>query len=566
MSAILGAEGAGKSSLLHIIGGQKLSSGAEVSGKVYFNEKSMDEGREQAWQKCAFVEALDSHYRDLTVREVDSYALELRNHEEDRTVEVFEKTLAQTLTLLQLTELQNTKVKYLTAGETRRLSIAEEIVVGPMLVLLDEPITGLDARESSIIITQTLREMVNQDRTVVCTLHQPSAAVFAVFDTLVLLSKGYLVYMGPADKAVDFFISSPSLEISNTNFKNPAEFLLGVSSGLIVNGTGGTINVDTLEKHYIASSAFGYYNGMETLRSSDKSGQHDVLRFSHGSGGDQNSEWRCASFDGAAPGSFVRRSMNYSKAHENPSYWDLLFLQYYVPFMSFFDDMRHVDWVANTRRSSILLRRASRVLFQRPRMVAFSTVTHVATALVMVYIVIDGVENSAAVLTPTAAFGGFLLMMMNIQFAFFLFNNQKVFLREHSRGLYSTFLRWLVEPLPLLLLRSFQGFLYAVVIHEGLGLQGGDVGIYFVLMTWFMALACTMIIETICYTLKDIRDVYGAIIVCALVLFLFSGMFFKADTLPRWMAPWLPSISIIRWYSQGIINNEFEDNSEVGNK
>jgi ABC-type multidrug transport system ATPase subunit len=563
---IMGAEGAGKSSLLHIIGGQKLSSGAEISGKVYFNDKSIDDGREKAWQKCAFVEALDSHYRDLTVNEVVRYALELRNHEEDMSSGVFLQTLEQTFTLLQLSDLKNTKAKYLTPGEMRRLSIAEEIVVGPLLVLLDEPITGLDAREASIIITQTLREIVNQDRTVVCTMHQPSAAVFEVFDTLVLLSKGRLIYIGPADKAVDYFISSPTLGISNTNFSNPAEFLFGVSGGFIVNGQGGQISTETLEKHYFDSSAFGYYNGMETFRSNDKTEQNEDLSLSGAGGGGQQQEeskWRCASFDGAAPDSFVRRSVNYSHAQENPSYWDLLFLQYYVPLVSFFVDLGHIDFIANARRSSVLLRRASRVLFQRPRMMFFSTLTHVATAFVMVYIVVDDQENNAAVVTPTSAFGGFLLMMMNIQFAFFLFNNQKVFLREHSRGLYSTFLRWLVEPLPLLLLRSCQGFVFALIIHQGLGLQGGEVGMYFMLMTWFMCLACTMIIETICYTLKDIRDVYGAIIVTALTLFLFSGLFFKPATLPEWMGPWLPSISIIRWYAQGIINNEFDDNLNV---
>lgn len=252
----MGAEGAGKSSLLHIIGGQKLSSGAEISGKVFLNDRSLDGGREKAWQKCAFVEALDSHYRDLTVGEVVQYALELRNHEENMNRETFLQTVEQTCTLLQLSELANTKAKYLTAGETRRLSLAEEIVVGPMLVLLDEPITGLDAREASIIITQTLREIVNQDRTVVCTMHQPSAEVFGVFDTLVLLSKGHLVYIGPAEKALDFFISSPTLGISNSSFTNPAEFLFGISGGFVLNNHVSSGGCDSL------LVAYAFFNSM----------------------------------------------------------------------------------------------------------------------------------------------------------------------------------------------------------------------------------------------------------------------------------------------------------------
>jgi ABC-type multidrug transport system ATPase subunit len=233
LSAIMGAEGAGKSSLLHIIGGQKLSSGAELSGKIYYNDKSIDDGRLKSWQKCAYIEAQDTHFRDLTIGQVISYALELRNEDSEMSNEDFERTVEQTLVLLQLTDRRNTKCKYLSAGEIRRLSIAEELVVGPMLVLIDEPVTGLDARESSIILTQTLREVVNQDRTVVCTMHQPTAAVFELFDTLVLLSKGRLIYIGPANKAVNYFITSPTLDISNSSYKNPAEFLFAVSAGFV---------------------------------------------------------------------------------------------------------------------------------------------------------------------------------------------------------------------------------------------------------------------------------------------------------------------------------------------
>ena len=68
--------------------------------------------------------------------------------------------------------LKNTKSKKLTEGELRRLTIAEDIVHGPHLILIDEPITSLDPRESSIIMTSAIRELVNQDRTVVVTLHQ----------------------------------------------------------------------------------------------------------------------------------------------------------------------------------------------------------------------------------------------------------------------------------------------------------------------------------------------------------------------------------------------------------
>lgn len=46
---------------------------------------------------------------------------------------------------------------------------------GPSLILVDEPITDLDHKDIPIIMTRTFRELVNQDRTVICTMHQVSA-------------------------------------------------------------------------------------------------------------------------------------------------------------------------------------------------------------------------------------------------------------------------------------------------------------------------------------------------------------------------------------------------------
>ncbi len=123
----------------------------------------------------------------------------------------------------------------MTPGQRRRLSIAEEIVHGPNLILLDEPITSLPPKDASVIMTGTLRELVNQERTVICTMHQPPAAVFSLFDTLALLSKGRLIYIGKADEAVSFFIESPTLQFDFQEYANPADFLHDISGCLIYN-------------------------------------------------------------------------------------------------------------------------------------------------------------------------------------------------------------------------------------------------------------------------------------------------------------------------------------------
>lgn len=68
--------------------------------------------------------------------------------------------------------MKHVKSKNLSSGCLRRLSIAEEMVHGPSTLFIDEPITGLDNKDVSIIMSSALREYVNQERTVVVTLHQ----------------------------------------------------------------------------------------------------------------------------------------------------------------------------------------------------------------------------------------------------------------------------------------------------------------------------------------------------------------------------------------------------------
>jgi ABC-type multidrug transport system ATPase subunit len=121
------------------------------------------------------------------------------------------------------------KVKYLNRGEYKRLSIAEEMVHGPKLLLMDEPTTGVSLYETSILMA-TFREMVNADRTVVATMYQPTTEAFNLFDSLMLLSKGRVIYAGRISAATEFFTTSP-YQYAIESFGNPADFLADISAG-----------------------------------------------------------------------------------------------------------------------------------------------------------------------------------------------------------------------------------------------------------------------------------------------------------------------------------------------
>ncbi len=71
------------------------------------------------------------------------------------------------------------------------------MVANPSLLFLDEPTSGLDSRAAAIVM-RAIKNVAKTNRTVICTIHQPSAYLFEMFDNLLLLQKGgKTVYFGP---------------------------------------------------------------------------------------------------------------------------------------------------------------------------------------------------------------------------------------------------------------------------------------------------------------------------------------------------------------------------------
>jgi ABC-type multidrug transport system ATPase subunit len=87
---------------------------------------------------------------------------------------------------------------------------------------------------------------------VLSTIHQPSPEAFALFDKLVLLAEGRLIYQGPAAKAVQFFEQSP-FGFSRRPGANPADFVIAVAGGFLTAADGRSVTAGELAVH---SSSF----------------------------------------------------------------------------------------------------------------------------------------------------------------------------------------------------------------------------------------------------------------------------------------------------------------------
>ncbi|GAV74687.1 ABC_tran domain-containing protein/ABC2_membrane domain-containing protein [Cephalotus follicularis] len=203
MMAIMGLSGSGKSTLLDALAG-RLSPNVEMTGKVLINGRK----RSTNIKEISYVTQEDSFLGIFTVRETLTYSAHLRlptKMTKEETKNLVEDTIVEMgLQGCADTKIGTWKLRGISSGEKKRLSISIEILTNPLVLFLDEPTTGLDSA-SAFFVIQALRNIALNGRVVVCSIHQPSSDVFDLFDDLLLLSNGETVYFGEAKMAIEFF-------------------------------------------------------------------------------------------------------------------------------------------------------------------------------------------------------------------------------------------------------------------------------------------------------------------------------------------------------------------------
>ncbi|CAN0916316.1 Pleiotropic drug resistance protein 2 [Linum grandiflorum] len=137
-------------------------------------------------------------------------------------------------------------VNGLSTEQRKRLTIAVELVANPSIIFMDEPTSGLDARAAAIVM-RTVRNTVDTERTVVCTIHQSSIDIFESFDELLLMKRGgEVTYAGPlgrhSHKLIEYFEAVPGVPRISEGI-NPATWMLDISSAAVES----QLNVDFTE-------------------------------------------------------------------------------------------------------------------------------------------------------------------------------------------------------------------------------------------------------------------------------------------------------------------------------
>ncbi|XP_032690312.1 ATP-binding cassette sub-family G member 1-like isoform X2 [Odontomachus brunneus] len=222
LTAIIGPSGAGKSTLLNILSG--FQEGSYTGTVEYLNQ-----GNKQSQRSCKkqlrYIQQTNNLYDYFTINEIMMIASYLKI---DRSISRTSRQILinDILSTLSLLHIKETRTDRLSGGEKKRLSIALELIDNPSLIFLDEPTTGLDSSAAVQCVT-VLKKLAKTGRTIICAIHQPSAALYEMFDLIYLVVDGYCMYRSPPGDTVNYFARQG---LQCPKYHNPADYMLEVVS------------------------------------------------------------------------------------------------------------------------------------------------------------------------------------------------------------------------------------------------------------------------------------------------------------------------------------------------
>ncbi|XP_070503700.1 ATP-binding cassette subfamily G member 4-like isoform X2 [Chironomus tepperi] len=197
------------------------------------------------------VEAEQTLHIYLTVNELMNFAINVKLKQKLSNQEK-EIIIDEILDKLNIKDRLYTLVGDLSGGERKRFQIAIELVGDPKILFLDEPTTNLDIVASTQCI-KYLKNITKEGRTIIITIHQPSAIMLDLFDHIYALNNGYCIFQGSSKNLLNFFdclgLSCPSTYNSTDYLMEIANNEYGDHSHLLVEKTKNGLNMEYSKKH-----------------------------------------------------------------------------------------------------------------------------------------------------------------------------------------------------------------------------------------------------------------------------------------------------------------------------
>jgi ABC-type Fe3+/spermidine/putrescine transport system ATPase subunit len=187
---ILGPSGSGKTTLLRIIAGFEFPD----KGRVFFDDEDVTFVKPYK-RSTAMVFQNYALWPHMTVFENVAYGLKVRKKELGLTDEEIRKRVLWALDLVKLRGYENRYPSQLSGGEQQRVALARALVVQPRILLLDEPLSNLDAK-LRIEMREELRGLVKKlGITAIYVTHDQLEAM-SLSDRIAILRRGKVMQVG----------------------------------------------------------------------------------------------------------------------------------------------------------------------------------------------------------------------------------------------------------------------------------------------------------------------------------------------------------------------------------
>lgn len=209
--ALMGPSGCGKSTLLKCLNGDNPA----TVGEVYIHGLSLRENFNLIKKKIGYVPQDDIIHRELTVYKTLFYAAKLRLPDDTSNVEI-DKRIRKVMSDLNLGQdkergIGTIKVRELSGGQRKRISIAVELLTEPTILFLDEPTSPLDPETIDSFLT-SIKKLANNGTTIIMVTHKPEDLNYV--DQVIFLGiQGHLVFKGQAKELVPAFMVDNIVEV-----------------------------------------------------------------------------------------------------------------------------------------------------------------------------------------------------------------------------------------------------------------------------------------------------------------------------------------------------------------
>lgn len=253
ITAILGPSGAGKTSLLNAICGKPdhYSGTIQLNGGGCIRYGESKDITAKTFMKynrirTSIIPQRDHLIENLTVRENLYYASKILNPAKDFN---HEANILRVVKMLNLINCLDSRTAQISGGEYKRVSIAQELLKQPDILILDEPTSGLDSLNCKNLI-KALKQLIENSNlgiirpiAIVMTIHQPDIEIFHMFDHVYCMARhGKVIFDGHPSDTVDVIkqhadiplASDAREDLSLANRQaaliNPANLLIEIAS------------------------------------------------------------------------------------------------------------------------------------------------------------------------------------------------------------------------------------------------------------------------------------------------------------------------------------------------